>query len=61
LHNIFLAVAADNRPDESSCLAGTAVAVVIVAVVASYLPVRFAGRVDPLVVLRGSQKVRGRG
>jgi len=34
--------------------AGTTVAVLFVAVLASYLPARAAGRVDPMIVLRDS-------
>lgn len=42
----------DVKPTDGTVFAGTALAVVIVAVAASYLPARSAGRVDPLVVLR---------
>jgi ABC-type antimicrobial peptide transport system permease subunit len=42
----------DVKPTDASVFAGTAVAVLIVAVVASYLPARSAGRVDPMIVLR---------
>jgi predicted permease len=42
----------DVKPTDAAVFAGTAVAVVLVAVVASYLPARSAGRVDPMIVLR---------
>jgi putative ABC transport system permease protein len=42
----------DVRPTDPAVFLGTAVAVLTVAVLASYLPARAAGRVDPMVVLR---------
>ena len=42
----------DVKPTDPSVFAATAVAVLAVAVLASYLPARAAGRVDPMVVLR---------
>jgi len=42
----------DVKPTDASVFIGTAVAVLMVAVVASYLPARAAGRVDPMIVLR---------
>ena len=42
----------DVKPTDVSVFVGTAGAVLVVAVLASYLPARAAGRVDPMVVLR---------
>jgi ABC-type antimicrobial peptide transport system permease subunit len=42
----------DVKPTDAAVFGGTAAAVLIVAVVASYLPARSAGRVDPMIVLR---------
>jgi ABC-type lipoprotein release transport system permease subunit len=42
----------DVKPTDMAVFGGTAAAVPIVAVVASYLPARSAGRVDPMIVLR---------
>ena len=42
----------DVKPTDLSVFVGTAGAVLVVAVLASYLPARAAGRVDPMVVLR---------
>jgi predicted lysophospholipase L1 biosynthesis ABC-type transport system permease subunit len=42
----------DVKPTDPSVVAATGISVLIVAVAASYLPARSAGRVDPMVVLR---------
>ena len=42
----------DVKPTDPGVFAATAAAVLAVAVAASYLPARSAGRVDPMVVLR---------
>jgi predicted permease len=42
----------DVRPTDVTVFAGTAAALLMVSVLASYLPARAAGQVDPLVVLR---------
>src|SRR5439155_10257701 len=42
----------DVKPTDPGVFAVTAAAVLAVAVAASYLPARSAGRVDPMVVLR---------
>ena len=42
----------DVSPTDLTVFAATAAAVLVVAVAASYFPVRSAGRVDPMVVLR---------
>jgi len=44
----------DVKPTDGAVFAGTTAAVLLVAVLASYLPARSAGRVDPIVVLRDS-------
>jgi len=44
----------DVKPTDGAVFAGTAAAVLFVAVLASYLPARAAGRVDPMIVLRDS-------
>jgi putative ABC transport system permease protein len=44
----------DVRPTDSTVFGLTAAAVLTVALLASYLPARTAGRVDPMVVLRDS-------
>jgi predicted permease len=44
----------DVRPTDPSVFAGTALAVLLVAVLASYFPARSASRVDPVEVLRES-------
>jgi ABC-type antimicrobial peptide transport system permease subunit len=42
----------DVEPTDPVVFAGTAAAVLVVSLLASYLPARAAGRVDPMVVLR---------
>ena len=42
----------DVKPTDPLVFVVTAVGVVVVAALASYLPARAAGRVDPMVVLR---------
>jgi len=42
----------DVKPTDAPVFAGTSIAVLAVAVAASYLPTRSAGRVDPTIVLR---------
>jgi putative ABC transport system permease protein len=54
LGGLLKAVLNDVRPTDAGVFAGTGAAVLAVALVASYLPARSAGRVDPLVVLRDS-------
>lgn len=49
---LLTAILNDVKPTDPAVFAGTAVAVLAVAVAASYLPARAAGRVDPMVVLR---------
>jgi putative ABC transport system permease protein len=43
----------DVKPTDGAVFAGTAGAVLLVAMAASYFPARSAGRVDPMAVLRG--------
>jgi len=52
LGGLLTAVLNDVKPTDGSVFAGTGVAVLVVALIASYLPARSAGRVDPIVVLR---------
>jgi ABC-type antimicrobial peptide transport system permease subunit len=42
----------DVKPTDPAIFAGMAAAVLVVTTLASYLPARAAGRVDPMVVLR---------
>jgi len=44
----------DVKPGDPAVFAATAGGVLLVALVASYLPARSAGRVDPMIVLRDS-------
>jgi len=44
----------DVTPRDPAVFAATAVAVIVAAVLASYLPARSAGRVDPAIILRDS-------
>ena len=44
----------DVKPTDARVFIGTAIGVFVVALAASYLPARAAGRVDPIVVLRDS-------
>jgi ABC-type lipoprotein release transport system permease subunit len=44
----------DVKPRDPSVFAATAAAVFVVVLLASYMPARAAGRVDPMVVLRES-------
>jgi ABC-type lipoprotein release transport system permease subunit len=48
------AVLNDVKPTDPSVFTATALAVLAVAALASYLPARAASRVDPMVVLRDS-------
>jgi putative ABC transport system permease protein len=52
LTGLMQAMLDDVKPTDPMIFAGTAVAVVAVAFIASYLPARSAGRVDPMIVLR---------
>lgn len=54
LGGVVAALLNDVKPTDPSVFAGTAVAVLAVATLASYLPARTASRVDPMVVLRDS-------
>jgi putative ABC transport system permease protein len=54
LGGVVAALLNDVKPSDPAVFAGTAVAVLIVATRASYLPARTASRVDPMVVLRDS-------
>jgi ABC-type antimicrobial peptide transport system permease subunit len=49
---VTTAVLNDVKPTDVSVFLATAVSVLVVALVASYLPARSAGRVDPMLVLR---------
>ncbi|HET7218165.1 MAG TPA: ABC transporter permease [Vicinamibacterales bacterium] len=52
LGNVVAALLNDVKPTDPSVFALTAAAILLVAIVASYLPARAASRVDPIVVLR---------
>ena len=52
LGGVVTALLHDVRPTDAVVFGGTAVAVLVVATLASYLPARAAARVDPMVVLR---------
>jgi ABC-type antimicrobial peptide transport system permease subunit len=54
LTSVLKTVLNDVQPTDVTVFAGTAVAVLLVAVLASYPPARSAGRVDAMVVLRES-------
>jgi ABC-type antimicrobial peptide transport system permease subunit len=54
LGGVVTALLNDVRPTDPAVFAATAVAVLVVATLASYLPARAAARVDPMVVLRDS-------
>ena len=52
LGGVVRALLNDVTPTDPGVFAATAVAVLIVTTLASYLPARAASRVDPMVVLR---------
>jgi putative ABC transport system permease protein len=54
LGGVVAALLNDVAPTDPAVFAGTTVAVLVVATLASYLPARAAARVDPMVVLRDS-------
>jgi predicted permease len=54
LGGIVASLLNDVKPTDPSVFAGTTVAILVVATLASYLPARTASRVDPMVVLRDS-------
>ena len=54
LTGVLKTVLNDVKPNDGVVFASTAAAAVLVAVLASYLPARSAGRVDPMIVLRDS-------
>ncbi len=54
LGGVVKALLTDVRPTDATVFVGTALAVLVVVTLASYLPARAAGRVDPVVVLRDS-------
>jgi len=54
LTGVITSLLNDVKPTDPGVFVGTAVAVLIVAMLASYLPARAAGRVDPMVILRES-------
>jgi predicted permease len=49
---VLSAVLNDVKPTDAVVWAGTSTAVILVAFLASYVPARSAGRVDPIIVLR---------
>ncbi|MGH9794522.1 MAG: ABC transporter permease [Candidatus Acidiferrales bacterium] len=54
LSSVLTAMLHDVKPTDPLVFAGTAAAVLLVALLASYVPARAAGRVDPTIVLRES-------
>jgi putative ABC transport system permease protein len=54
LSGVLTALLNDVKPTDMTVFAATAVAVLVVATLASYLPARAASKVDPMVVLRHS-------
>lgn len=54
LSSVLTAMLHDVKPTDPLVFAGTAAAVLLVALFASYVPARAAGRVDPTIVLRES-------
>jgi putative ABC transport system permease protein len=54
LSGVLATVLNDVKPTDAAVFGATALGVLIVAVLASYLPARSAGRVDPMLVLRDS-------
>ena len=54
LTGVITALLNDVTPTDPSVFVGTAVAMLIVTTLASYVPARAAGKVDPMVVLRDS-------
>jgi putative ABC transport system permease protein len=54
LTGVLGAVLNDERPTDPAVFVGTAAAVLVVTLLACYVPARAAGRVDPMIVLRDS-------
>jgi len=54
LSGVLAAVLNDVKPTDGAVFGATALGVLMVAALASYLPARSAGRVDPMLVLRDS-------
>ena len=52
MRGVVTALLNDVKPTDSTVFLATAVAVLVVAALASYLPARSASRVDPMVALR---------